>query len=255
MTANITVAAGESVTCIYTNTKQGSITIIKRTIGGFGGPFGYTTTGGLDPASFNLTTTGEGEPGQDSRTYDNLSPGNYSVTESSLPADWEFTSLTCGVGGTVDNMTANIALAAGESVTCIYTNTLVVEAEDETAWASNEADCCTLLFNPDGGGWATYVEYQGFEVAGKIVGFYAGQTIKVGEVEFSAVSNGEVTIKITLDGWSFQAGSVVAVQGYDSAPSGNPAPGQFANKEPAAGATHTIVVPVANFYAVHAVVE
>jgi hypothetical protein len=65
-----------------------------------------------------------------------------------------------------------------------------------------------------------------------------------------------VTITINLSGgWSFAPGTSVAVQGYSSAPSGNPSPGLFANKEPASGTTHVIVVPAANFYAVHAVVQ
>jgi hypothetical protein len=48
---------------------------------------------------------------------------------------------------------------------------------------------------------------------------------------------------------------VVAVQGYDDPPTGNPAPGQFQYKEPAAGATFEITVDLADYYAVHAVVQ
>jgi hypothetical protein len=46
----------------------------------------------------------------------------------------------------------------------------------------------------------------------------------------------------------------VAVQGYASAPSGNPAPGLFAHKGPASGTSFSIQVPQANFYGVHGVV-
>jgi hypothetical protein len=248
-TANIDLEAGGSVTCTYTNQELGTITIVKNTIGG-DGTFDYTA-GGAPLANFSITTVA----GTGNEVFNNVSPGAYTVTEDGPPAGWVFVSLVCvgnGPAGSVVGQTANIDLVAGGSVTCTFTNELIPEAEDETAWASNTLDCCTIQFDPDRG-WATYVEYDG---SLKIVGFYAGQTIYVGTVTFSAVDGGNVTIDIELEGgWSFQAGSVVAVQGYDDPPTGNPSPGQFANKEPASGTTHTIVVPQANFYAVHAVVE
>jgi hypothetical protein len=74
---------------------------------------------------------------------------------------------------------------------------------------------------------------------------FAGQDEVVGTVTFSAPSGGTITITIELTGgWTFAPGSVVAVQDYDEAPSGNPAPGSFDHKEPASGTTATIVVPV-----------
>jgi hypothetical protein len=85
---------------------------------------------------------------------------------------------------------------------------------------------------------------------------FAGQDEIVGTVTFSAPSGVTITITIELaDGWTFAPGSVVAVQDYDEAPSGNPAPGQFDHKEPASGTTATIVVPVNAYFGVHAVVQ
>jgi hypothetical protein len=135
---------------------------------------------------------------------------------------------------------------ADVSVICLAPGT-------ETAWASNELGVpLELPYNPeDGGNWATYVQYE----AGKITTFFAGRTHEVGTVEFSAVVNGEVTITINLTGgWAFDPSNDLAVQGYETAPSGNPAPGLFDNKEPASGSSHVIMVPAANFYGVHGVV-
>jgi uncharacterized repeat protein (TIGR01451 family) len=127
--------------------------------------------------------------------------------------------------------------------------------DDETAWASNELGVPLVLpFNPGGtGNWATYVEYLGAE---KLVTFYADQTTDVGTVHFSAPVGGMVTITIMLTGGAtFADGSVVAVQDYSSAPSGNPSPGQFDYKEsPDSPTMHTITVPENNYYAVHSVV-
>jgi hypothetical protein len=125
--------------------------------------------------------------------------------------------------------------------------------ESETAWAANGDVAGTLPFNEDGkGSWATYVEYDGAE---KTVTFFAGQTINVGTVTFSAPAAGQVTITINLTGgWTFKPGEDVAVQGYAMAPSGNPAPGQFAHNYAGTGTTHTVTVPENNFYAVHGVV-
>jgi hypothetical protein len=250
----VALAAGEDVTCTFENTKLGSITIIKRTEGGSGGPFGYTTTGGLDPSIFDLTTTAEGEAGQATQGFSNLSPGSYSVTESSLPDNWEFTSLVCSAGGTPDGMTANIALVAGAEVTCTFTNTLVPPPAGETAWAANSMECCSLRFNPgQGGNWATYLAY-----AEKTVGLFAGQTTLVGTVILSdGPGANEVTIAIELSGgWEFEPGSNVAIQGYDTAPRGNPSPGQFEyGGTVTGGTTATFTVPLYEFYAIHALVQ
>ena len=108
-----------SVTCCPQPNK-GTLIIKKNTVGG-DNTFGYTTTGaGL--SAFNITTSG----GTQSQTFSNISPGPKTVTESSLPAGWSFTTLTCSDpdgGTTVSGQTANIDLDAGETVMCTYTNT------------------------------------------------------------------------------------------------------------------------------------
>src|SRR4029453_15340963 len=85
--------------------------------------FGYTTTGGLNPATFNLSN------GQ-SRTYSDstqVQPGNYSVTESTIPAGWTLKSLVCtdtgaGTSSSTSGATASITMAPDGVVDCTYTN-------------------------------------------------------------------------------------------------------------------------------------
>jgi hypothetical protein len=165
------------------------------------------------------------------------------------------TDLSLYTDGLFEYSVTNVATLTGDNtyleddatvtVTCVIPVT-------ETAWAANGTTPLELRYTPRGN-WATYVEYE----ADKTVNFYAGQTILVGTVHFSAVVDDEVTITIDLNGygWEFAPGSVVAIQGYETAPSGNPEPGLFEHKFPASGTFFQATVPAANFYGVHAVVQ
>src|SRR5215510_7365010 len=122
-TATITLGAAQSVTCTFANTAQvpgaGSITIVKSTNGTGDSTFGFTGTGSL--GVFAITTAG----GTGSLTFPNLSAGTYRVAEI-VPAGWALVSLACSGSATISGATANIALAAGQDVTCTFTNTAVV---------------------------------------------------------------------------------------------------------------------------------
>jgi uncharacterized repeat protein (TIGR01451 family) len=136
--ATIDLDAGETVTCTYTNTQQGSITIVKDAVPNDAQNFAFTTTGtGLsgfsldDDADATLSNT---------RTFTGLVPGSYSVTETLL-AGWSLTGLTCvdpdnGSTVNVGTRVASIDLDAAENVTCTYTNTQLVPALSVTK-ASN----------------------------------------------------------------------------------------------------------------------
>jgi hypothetical protein len=149
-TATITVPAGGTVTCRYTNTKQGSIVIEKVTTGGFGGPFAFASNPDLpSPATagdFSLTTTAAGAAGKVSQTFSNLVAGSsYAVTESVL-AGWDLTNIACtggaftiGADGDYDagDTTATITVPVGGTVTCTFTNTrefriIVITCNEQT---------------------------------------------------------------------------------------------------------------------------
>jgi hypothetical protein len=108
----VDVAPGENVTCTFTNTQEGSVTIEKQTL-----PDGSTRTFhfGGDLGSFDLTDGG-------SHTADGLLPGDYSVAET-VPAGWDLTGLECSDGSQRAADGVTIDLAAGEHVTCTFTNT------------------------------------------------------------------------------------------------------------------------------------
>lgn len=102
----------------------GTITVHKVTQNAPAGDhtsFGYTSTGGLTPATFNLAGGGQ-------QQYQGVPAGSYSVNESSpLPTGWNFVSLACtstgaGTGESNNGETANITMAGGGNVDCTYTN-------------------------------------------------------------------------------------------------------------------------------------
>jgi hypothetical protein len=119
-TANIVLAAGETVTCTFENTKNATLTIIKDAIPDDEQLFDYTTVGtGLSP--FSLKDNGTSS---NSTTF-SLEPGAYSVTEI-VPANWNLTNvlITDPSGGSSrSGTTANIDLAAGDTVTVKFENT------------------------------------------------------------------------------------------------------------------------------------
>jgi Ca2+-binding RTX toxin-like protein len=100
------------------STCSGTVTIIKKTIDWNVGTFNYTGSLG----DFSITTTG----GTGSRTFSNVAPGTYVVTEQAQVSPWTFTSLICtdpDGGTTVNGQTATIDLDINETVVCTYTNT------------------------------------------------------------------------------------------------------------------------------------
>ncbi len=108
----VTVVAGATTICTFTNTvvaATGSIQVVKNTVGG-NGAFTFTSNFGLT----SLTTSGNTA----SQTFGNLAPGSgYSLSET-LPTGWTQTSASCTNG-----TPAAIIVAAGVTTTCIITNT------------------------------------------------------------------------------------------------------------------------------------
>ncbi len=117
---NITLAAGESVTCTFANVKQDSLTIVKQTQGG-DDAFDFTSSSLGD---FTLVT----KKGEAKLSFTDLNPGNYDVSET-VPDGWSLESASCDNG----DDPANITLAAGEAVTCTFSNaredTLIIEKQ------------------------------------------------------------------------------------------------------------------------------
>lgn len=112
--SDITVAASQTVTCTFTNTKLGTLVVQKVTNPNpdpTQSSFAFTTSGGLSPAAFALKN---GE----TQTFANLKPGNgYKVSELPL-LGWQMNNVSC----TNSRSITNIRIDPGETVTCTFTN-------------------------------------------------------------------------------------------------------------------------------------
>lgn len=88
---SITLHAGDSVMCTYTNQEKGTIVVHKHTLpAGDKTEFGITATGtGTIDGNADRTITDGG-----SQTYV-VTPGTYNVDENDLPDGWTQTSNTC----------------------------------------------------------------------------------------------------------------------------------------------------------------
>lgn len=131
-TATIGLTPGKTVTCVFTNTKLGVINIVKDAQPNHPQDFAFTSSDPTAIPPFSLDDDTD-------LTLSNalsftVSPGVYTVTETAVP-DWTLTNLTCSDGDSTGNLgtrAATINLAAGEVLTCTFTNraspgTLIVQ--------------------------------------------------------------------------------------------------------------------------------
>ncbi len=127
-TLTISLAEGDSITCTFNNRELVGRIIVKKLTNPSSDTstsFTFTPTGYNGGNSFSLVNGGI-------NTSEKLQSGSYSVTESTVPAGWDLTSLSCvtsgpnGSVGTPDSLNpakANIDLRLGDAVTCTFTNT------------------------------------------------------------------------------------------------------------------------------------
>ncbi|HSW37529.1 MAG TPA: hypothetical protein VLG37_04155 [Candidatus Saccharimonadales bacterium] len=117
-TTSFTVGSGDSVTCTFTNTRLGSVTIVKDAQPDSDQAFGFVG----DLGQFSLT---DNSTNSESQTFTKLSEGTYTVTEPGGVKGWTLDSVTCEGGSDTDthNRNAVIKLQPGENVTCTFVNT------------------------------------------------------------------------------------------------------------------------------------
>jgi len=137
--SGITLDAGDDITCTFMNTKQGTVNIVKQTVGAVGATFGFTTTLTGNP-TFSLMTGGGGLSAPETRS---VSAGQYTVEETSMPAGWRFTEITCDDDDSTSSGTVlTLNVEDGETITCTYVNTLdgqiIVDKVTNPAGSSQE---------------------------------------------------------------------------------------------------------------------
>jgi uncharacterized repeat protein (TIGR01451 family) len=115
-TYNLTPAPGDDITCTFDNTAKAKLTLAKVVVN----DDGQTKT----TADFTLSATGpttiSGVSGNAAVTAAVVPTGTYTLSETSPPG-YVRTSLAC-TGAADTNLADGLTLAAGEDVTCTFTN-------------------------------------------------------------------------------------------------------------------------------------
>jgi uncharacterized repeat protein (TIGR01451 family) len=130
----VTLAAGDTVTCTYTDSQtppKGGLSLTKTTIGGIG-TFDYTVTptasGGGSPMTARATTTKpEVEVAATPGTI-SLAPGSYKIAESlpiSKEGTWTLTAVACGGNSLPAVSPVSVTIVSGAGVACHFENTFV----------------------------------------------------------------------------------------------------------------------------------
>ena len=103
-----------NVTCTFTNTEAGSVTIVKDTQPDHPQDFSFTCSAPL--GNFLLDDDSDGTLSNSTGPI-TVAAGTYGCSEASVP-NWSLQSATCSDGSLV----SAINVASGESVTCTFTN-------------------------------------------------------------------------------------------------------------------------------------
>ncbi len=122
------------MTCTFTNTKRGSITIVKEDVSAFDNPGDGTDfdfAGDFGAFQLDDPDVDDADGVNTSITFSNLVPGDYSVTEV-VPTDpdpldldgpWSLTGVVCAGGDAADITDGvTISLDPGENITCTFQN-------------------------------------------------------------------------------------------------------------------------------------
>ena len=112
--SNVTLDAGEVVTCMFTNRRRGSITLNLDTQPDDPQDFSFTTTGGLSPSSFDLDDDGDtGNALSNTISFTDVPATHYSIALTPV-SGWIQEEGTCTNGSQV----SDIDVAPGQHVTC-----------------------------------------------------------------------------------------------------------------------------------------
>ncbi len=112
----VNLAPGETVHCAFTHTLRGTIVVDEVTVPASDPQsFNFAMTGGPDAINQAFALTDASAP----RATGAVRPGTYAATQAPAGASWDLTSAVCSDGSAV----GSIGIAAGETVTCTFTNT------------------------------------------------------------------------------------------------------------------------------------
>jgi len=141
----LNVTKGMKIVCTFTNTKRAQLTIVKDVQPGTSTKaFNFTTNAAIDElganTSFSLTDDGTGK--LNSKSFEDLVPGTYTVTETAANA-WRLDGISCsgtGVTMTRNGYVLSVTLAAGAVASCTFVNAFVPQVLAETTLVNTGTD-------------------------------------------------------------------------------------------------------------------
>ena len=133
-TVRITLAAGDTVTCTFTNRltpSAGALALRKVTVGGVGTfPFTVADSGGRAVLSPSLRTRSQGGVG--AVRVAKLDPGRYRISEKlpvSSTGEWRLARVTCNGTTVASGKPVTVNITAGRGAVCTFTNRLDLVGE------------------------------------------------------------------------------------------------------------------------------
>ncbi len=156
--SGIVIPLNGNVTCAFTNTKRGSITVKKDVVNPDGGAVS-------DNHSFTIhrdSEEGDSISEESDKEYNNLVPGTYTIVEDA-DSNYDFVSFSQDADS--ETAGAQITIAAGEDVTLTITNkqkkgTLTV-IKNVTNHEIGTSDANDFSFSLNGGGAISFIAEEG----------------------------------------------------------------------------------------------
>src|SRR3989344_700802 len=120
---NFTITAGQTTVCTFNDSPKAILQIKKVTAGNLSynyEKFNYKITSGTFSKNASLYAYSDSQ-GSNTPAKIALNPGTYNVTENANP-NWNFFSATCDNGTPQGNGVFGVAISAGQTINCTFTN-------------------------------------------------------------------------------------------------------------------------------------
>jgi hypothetical protein len=142
---DIVVPLGGTSECTITNTKLGTITIVKDAQPNDLSDFAFSGTLGSFSLDDDSGVVGEDNVLSNSTTTTNLSPGSYTINETQPNSFWTLEDISCVSTGTTDPYTditetstgVTVNIGAGSDVTCTFVNEKASPTRTQGFWQTH----------------------------------------------------------------------------------------------------------------------
>ncbi len=128
----IELPEGGAATCVFTNLRRGSVTVIKQASPADGTDFGFRLEGKGHVEELTLDDGADGDAFGDRATISGLVPGAYSLSEL-VPEGWALRDVSCAGAEafTVSGSEVEFELAPGGGVVCTFDDVKLATLEGE----------------------------------------------------------------------------------------------------------------------------